>query len=210
MTKIIDISIPVKEGMVVWPKRMESDFRLVSSFTKGDLWTETELKMNLHAGTHLDSPLHKIKGGSSVDKLKLELMVGPAFVAFLPKIKAITSRDLENLNIPKGTARLLFKTSNSNLWKNKEKKFQKEFVGLSHDAASWLVKNKIRLVGNDYLSIAQFNKQPEVHNILLKNKIVVLEGLNLSGVKPGSYQLICLPIKLIGTEAAPCRAVLVH
>ncbi|MBI2626196.1 MAG: cyclase family protein [Candidatus Nealsonbacteria bacterium] len=207
--KIIDISVPIKEGMTVWPKGLAPLFKMISSFNKGDQWTETEVKMNLHSGTHLDSPLHKIKGGSSIDKLRLEEMIGPAFVVHLPKIKVITAQDLDDLNLPKNTARLLFKTFNSNFWKNKEKKFQKKFVGLSPDAASWLVSHKIKLVGNDYLSVAQFDKQPEVHKILLENKIILLEGLNLSSVKAGVYQLICLPMKFMNTEAASARAILI-
>ena len=113
---------------------------------------------------------------------------------------------MNNLRAPKGTSRLLFKTSNSKLGQNK---FNKHFVGLSPHAAQWLVDRKIKLVGNDYLSIAPFGLIYETHQILLKNKVVVLEGLNLTGVKPGAYQLICLPIKLVGTEAAPVRAVLI-
>lgn len=206
--KIIDISTPIREKMVLWPKSAKPCFRQVSSHKKGGLWTETEMNINLHTGTHIDSPLHRIKGGVSVDRLSLGIMVGPAFVAYLPEAKVITPKELGNLYLPKETSRLLFKTFNSNFWKNKAKKFQKKFVGLSPDAASWLVKKKIRLIGNDYLSIAQFDEQPEVHRILLKNKIILLEGLNLSGVKPGVYQLICLPLKLAGCEAAPARAVL--
>lgn len=206
--KIIDISVPVKEGMLFWPKTLKPHFKQVFSHKKGDLWTETEIHMDLHTGTHIDSPLHRIKGGISIDKLPLEAMMGPVFVAFLPKAKVITSKELGKLKLPKDVSRLLFKTANSNFWKNKEKKFQKKFVGLAPDAAIWLAKKKIRLIGNDYLSVAQFDKQPEVHKILLESKIILLEGLNLSGVKPGVYQLVCLPLKLINTEAAPVRALL--
>ena len=204
--KIIDISIPVIKGMVVWPKSAEPCFKRSVS----DLWIETEIGLGLHTGTHIDAPLHRIKGGSTTDKLPLEAMVGPVFVAFLPKAKVITSKELDGLHLPGGTERLLFKTSNSNFWAKKEKKFQKKFVGLSPGGASWLVENKIKLIGNDYLSVAKFDEQPEVHEILLKNKIILLEGLDLSKVKQGVYQLICLPLKLAGTEAAPVRAILVR
>lgn len=202
---IIDISIPVKEGMVVWPKSNKPRLKRAVS----DLWVETEIGMGLHTGTHIDAPLHRIKGSLTIDKLPLEAMMGQAFVAFLPKAKFITSEELNNLHLPKDASRLLFKTANSDFWKNKENKFQKKFVGLSLDGAAWLVKNKIKLIGNDYLSVAELDKQPEVHKILLEKKIILLEGLNLSGVKQGIYQLICLPIKLVGAEAAPARAVLI-
>lgn len=211
--KIIDISVPVKKGMAVWPKSIGPRFKRVLSFEKGDLWTETEINMDLHTGTHIDSPFHRIKGGASIDKLPLKAMMGPAFVAFLPKVKAITSKDLENLNLPKGTTRLLFRTSNSNFWSKQKIGFQKKFAALTPDGASWLVDHKIKLIGNDYLSVGPFSDagevQAEVHRILLKKGVMLLEGLNLSGVKPGIYQLICLPIKLVNTEAAPVRAVLI-
>ncbi|MBI2450044.1 MAG: cyclase family protein [Candidatus Nealsonbacteria bacterium] len=207
--KIIDISVPIAEKMPVWSKSIRPDFKLVSGFAKGDLWTETEVNMNLHTGTHIDSPLHCIKGGITLDKLAIETMMGPVLVAFLPKVKIITAGDLEKIHLSKSTSRLLFKTSNSDFWAKKKLVFQKKFVALAPNAAQWLVDHKIKLVGNDYLSIAPFGRTYETHQILLKNKVIVLEGLNLSAVKPGIYQLICLPIKIIGTEASPARAVLI-
>jgi len=210
--KIIDISVPITKGMLVWPKSLKPHFKEVFSHKKGDLWTETEININLHTGTHIDSPLHHIEGGKSIDKIALKMMLGPVFVAFLPKVKTITARDLEKLNLPKGTTRLLFKTSNSSFWSKRKNVFQKKFVALTVDGAQWLADHKIKLVGNDYLSVGVFTDsgetQAEVHKILLEKNIVLLEGLNLSGVKPGTYQLICLPIKVIGTEAAPARVVL--
>jgi len=197
--KIVDISIPVKEGMVVWPNSIGPDFKI----KKGDLWTETEVNMNLHTGTHIDAPLHRVRGGATIDEVPMDAFMGKALVLDLPEVKIITAKDLRGV---KGADRLLFKTSNS---KSRQNKFNKHFVGLSPDAAKWIVDHKIKLVGTDYLSVAQFDKQPEVHQILLGKDVVILEGLNLSGVKPGIYQLICLPIKLVGTEAAPVRAILI-
>lgn len=211
--KIIDISTPIKKEMVVWPKSLKPGFKLVFSHKKGDLWTQNEINMDLHTGTHIDAPLHKIKSGAPIDKLKLETMIGPAFVAYLPKVKTITSEVLGNLKLPIRTNRLLFKTSNSDFSPKQRKSFQKKFVALTPDGAQWLADRKIKLIGNDYLSVGVFSStgkdQAEVHRILLKKGIVLLEGLNLSGVKSGVYQLFCLPIKLVGTEAAPVRAVLI-
>ena len=209
--KVIDISVSIHKNIPVWPKSSKPVFKLISKHGKGKLWMETEMKTSLHAGTHIDAPLHRIKGGASVDKLSLGVLSGPAFVAHLPKVKLITAKELEALHLPKGISRLLLRTSNSNLWAGKQKKFQKDFVALSPDGAQWLVSHKIRLVGNDYLSVAPFGKDTaEVHRILLEKGIVALEGLNLAGVNPGEYQLICLPVKLTGTEAAPARAVLLR
>lgn len=191
--KIIDISVPVQEGMPVWPK------------SPGINLARSQIKTDLHVGTHIDAPLHFISKGASVDKMGLDKLVGRAAVVYLPRVKTIGAKDLEKLNLPQKTTRLLFKTSNSSLW---QKKFQKDFVGLTPDAALWLVKRGIELTGIDYLSIARYRETVKVHRILLKNKVVILESLNLAGVKPGIYQLICLPLKLIGTEAALARALL--
>lgn len=211
--KIIDISVPVEKGMPLWPKSLKPHFKQVFSHRKGDLWTQTEINMDLHTGTHIDAPLHRIGGGATIDKLELKTMMGQAFVAYLLKVETITAEILENINLPKGISRLLFKTSNSKFWAKKEKKFQKKFIALTPDGAQWLADHDIRLVGNDYLSVGIFSDtgkdQAEVHRILLKKGIILLEGLNLSEVGQGVYQLICLPLKLVGTEAAPVRAVLI-
>lgn len=205
--KIIDISIPLKKGMPIWPKSTGIHLTNVLSLSRGDSANVTRLDMDLHTGTHIESPLHFISNGSRIDKIPLENLMSPALVVDLPKVKSITAANLENLNLPKKTSRLLLKTSNSNLWQ-KEEKFQRDYVGLTPNAASWLVKRGIQLVGIDYLSIAQYKKTSEVHQILLKNKVIILEGLNLSKVEPGIYQLICLPLKFVNTEASPVRAIL--
>lgn len=196
--KIIDISAEIKEGMPVWPKTRGVD---INFNPQG-----TVVRLNVHTGIHLDAPLHFIKDGAPIDKIPLEKLIGQAAVVYLPKIKIISALDLENLRLPKKTTRLLFKTSNS---KFKERKFRKDFVGLNQEAALWIIKRGIQLLGIDYLSIASYNQTSKVHRILLKNKVVVLEGLNLSKVKAGDYQLICLSLKLSGIEAAPARAILV-
>lgn len=208
--KIIDISLPVKRNMPIWPKSVKPDFRLVSSHKKGDLWTETEIRMNLHTGTHIDAPLHRIKNGVSVDRLPLESMIGQAAVVYLPKAEIITNQELTKLHLPQNINRILFKTSNSDFWLKGKRSFQKNFVALSPDAALWLTKRKIKLVGCDYLSVASFGNTSEVHEILLKKGIVLLEGLNLSKVKPGVYQLVCFPLRFVGAEASPVRAILIR
>ena len=169
---------------------------------------ETHIEMSAHVGTHIDAPLHFISKGVSIDKSSLDTFIGLAFVAYLPKVKEITAKDLEALKLPKGVKRILFKTSNSLLWEKKVKKFKPDYVGLTADAASWLVKRGIKLVGMDYLSIAKFSEAIAVHKILLGNNVYIIESLNLTGVKSGTYKLICFPLKITDSEAAPVRAVL--
>jgi arylformamidase len=107
-----------------------------------------------------------------------------------------------------GIERLLLRTRNSDLWAAKKIEFRKDFVALTHEAAQWIVDRKIRLIGVDYLSVQRYIDDSRTHQILLGADTIVLEGLNLSNVKAGFYELICLPLRLVGTEAAPARAIL--
>jgi arylformamidase len=206
--RIIDISVLANDKITIWPGNTSPQIRRLSDMKKGDAYNETSLEMNVHTGTHIDAPLHFISKGVSIDKSPLDIFIGPAFVAYLPKVKEITVKDLGKLSLPKGIKRILFKTSNSLLWEKKVKKFKKDYVGLTADAASWLVKRGIKLVGMDYLSIAKFGEAVAVHKILLGNNVYIIESLNLTGVKPSTYELICLPLKIADSEAAPVRAVL--
>ncbi|MDO8492707.1 MAG: cyclase family protein [bacterium] len=206
---IIDISIPVNHKTPIWPKTPRLRLKNICSIKKGDSANDTKIEMSLHTGTHLDAPRHFFSGGQSIDKMPLQIFIGPAFVAYLPKVKKITAYDLEKLHLPRGVSRLLFRTSNSLLWKKRISKFQKNYVGLTADAAMWLSKRKIKLVGVDYLSVSAFDETVPVHRILLKKGIALLEGINLGGVKQGVYQLICFPVKISNLEAAPVRAVLI-
>jgi len=112
-------------------------------------------------------------------------------------------RELPKIN----ASRLLFKTRNSQFWGIRD--FQQDFVALEASAAQWLVDQGVQLVGIDYLSIAPFNDPVPTHKILLSNNVVIIESLDLRSVEPGLYTLICLPLKLMGREAAPARAILI-
>jgi len=207
--KIIDISVSISSKIPTWPKVPKPRFSLISSLKKRDVSDDTKIEMSIHTGTHIDAPSHFLTKGKSTDKLPLKTFIGPAFVASLPKVKEITAEDLEKLNLPKGIKRLLFKTSNSLFWKKGLSKFQKNYVGLTEGAALWLSKRGIKLVGIDYISIAKFSEAVPVHQILLKKEIVILEGLDLSKVRQGTYKLICFPVKISNIEAALARAVLI-
>src|SRR3989344_4011046 len=189
--KIIDISVPVNKNLPVWPNT--SGFQITRLNAH-----ESHISMNAPVGSLLAAPRHFVPKGLPIDKMPLDSFIGPALVMALSKIN----------DIPKGTERVLFKTSNSKLWAKKGNKFHKDYVGLTAKEARALVKKKIKLVGIDYLSIAKFSEAKEVHEILLKSGIAILEGLNLTRVKPGKYQLICLPVNISNIEASPTRAVL--
>jgi arylformamidase len=207
-TKIIDISVPINSSTIVWPGSDLPKIREIKSITACSDSNDTMIEMGSHIGTHVDAPLHFIDKANSVDQLPLDLFMGEAYVVEFSKVKEITEKELEEAGIPEGTKRLLIKTSNTLLWKKKT--FDKEFVALTSGAAKWLVKRKFKIVGVDYLSVAKFNESKEVHRILLSKKMALLEGINLSKVRPGSYMLMALPVKILGTEAAPVRAVLLE
>ena len=176
----------------------------------GDECNNTRLECDTHVGTHVDAPLHYLEHGASVEALSLEVLVGPATVAFLPEIKTVTASALDNLALTSKTKRLLLRTRNSELWQTGETEFKRHYVSLTTEAAQWVADKGIRLVGVDYLSVGSFEGGVITHKILLDAGVVIVEGLNLYDVESGEYQLICLPLKLVGAEGAPARAVLVR
>lgn len=194
--------------MVCWPG--SSGFRLIqtSEMKKGDVANGSRMDTDVHIGTHIDAPSHSIVDGDTIDKLEIDIFIGPAYVLYLPDVAEITASILEKSKIPKNIRRLLFHTKNSQIWAANDNEFKKDFVALTKGAAEWIVSNEIRLVGIDYLSIQQFGESMDTHNIMLKKNVVIVEGLNLHGVDEGVYDLICLPLRIVGAEGSPARAVL--
>ncbi len=208
MIEYIDITVPVSPAMPVWPASMPITFDQISDLQKGDPHTDTDLHLSAHTGTHIDAPAHFVKGGKNLSDFPLSRLIGPALVVELSDIDVITDLDLAGLEIPKGTARLLIKTKNSDLWSDPTHEFKHDFVALDKAAAQWLVDFGLELIGLDYLSIQPFYHGPETHQIILGADMIAIEGLNLAAVEPGNYDLYCLPLRLMHTEAAPVRAVL--
>ena len=207
--EIIDISLTVRSGMVVWPGDPQVKLERVSKIEEGEHANVSRLEMSVHTGTHLDAPYHFVNGAKTIENLPLDVLVGPAQVVHLPdEVDLITARVIKSAGIKNGTTRVLFETRNSAYWLKPVQTFEKDFVAVSPDGAEALVSMGIRLVGIDYLSIAPFNEGVPTHQILLKNEMVVLEGVNLNGVPAGSYTLICLPPKLGGSDGSPARAIL--
>jgi arylformamidase len=199
----IDISVPLKTGMVVYPGDPPINVSHLSGENQEEV-TVSHLSLCVHAGTHIDAPLHFIRNGRGIDQMPAVAMIGPARVLAITDSDVISIKELEGQNISQGE-RILFKTRNSALWGSG--RFEEDYVYLATDAASLLVEKGIMTVGIDYLSISGFNKnESEVHQMLLKAGIWIIEGLNLSAVEPGWYDLVCLPLMITGAEAAPARA----
>lgn len=207
---MIDISVAIKKNMLLWPGSPGLEFDQWLSFEKGDSVIDTCIKASLHSGTHIDAPAHHIKGAKTIDELPLEKMNGEVLVVDLDSTNLISLEDLKKKSIASNTKKIILKTSNSNYDSTQARVFQKDYVALSLDAAKWLVNKGIELIGIDYLSVERYEGTGEVHKCLLENEVVLLETLNLKEVEEGIYELICLPVKVEGTEAAPARAVLLE
>jgi arylformamidase len=182
----------------------------LKSIETGGSSNVSRLALSVHAGTHVDAPVHFIPGAAGVETLPLDVLMGRALVLDLPGANPITAAALERARLPRRTRRLLIKTRNSAFWRRKETEFRTDFVALDAEAARWLVDRKIALVGVDYLSVAPWGAGAPTHQILLQAGVVIVEGLDLSGIKPGRYDFICLPLKLLGSDGAPARAVLIE
>lgn len=206
---IFDISVPLSNRLPVWPGDPAPVFERISKIEDGDDANVSKMAMSVHFGTHVDASWHFVSEGGKVDTLPLEVLTGSALVCEMPEdCDLITARVLQELELPPGTRRVLFKTRNSRHWACGNWEFDPHFVALAADGAAFLVQAGVELVGIDYLSIAPFLEPVATHKVLLTNKVIVLETLDLSGVAAGEYELVCLPLKLDGAEGAPARAIL--
>lgn len=208
MTDYIDITLPISPNLPVWPGSLPIKFDKIFDLYRGDPHTDTDIHLSAHTGTHIDAPAHFIRDGKHLSEFPIEKMIGPALVVEIPDVHVITESDLASLDIPTDTSRLLIKTGNSDLWANPHHEFTSEFVALDKSAAQWLVDFGLDVIGVDYLSIQPFHHGPETHQIILGAEIIAIEGLNLASVAPGNYELLCLPMRLMDTEAAPARVLL--
>lgn len=208
--KIYDISLTVTPEIPVWPGDIKVWLERVKKIEKGDSDNNSQMKMGVHTGTHIDSPYHFVNNGIKVDELPLEVMVGPCQVVQMnDDVNLITADKIKKSSYRSDIPRVIFRTRNEKYWVDKLKDFQKDFVGVSVDGAHLLVDDGMKFVGVDYLSVAPYGFGKVVHDVLLKAGLVLLEGVDLTGVPAGIYTLYCLPIKLGATEGAPARAILV-
>ena len=204
-----DITLALAPDLPIWPGDEAFVLERVESIATGGNSNTSRLKMSTHMGTHVDAPDHFLGNGKTIEKISLNILSGRVYVLYLPEVELITATVLEKAEIPPRTRRILFKTKNSIHWTTKEKFFKEDFVALSADAAQYLVDRGVKLVGIDYLSIAPYHAPKATHEILLKSGVVVVEGLDLSEVSQGRYTLYCLPLKLVGSDGAPAREVLI-
>jgi arylformamidase len=203
----IDASVMLRSGMVHWPDNPPVRIERMLDMEHGDVANVSKISMGSHTGTHMDSPLHFIREGKGLDEMPLTATIGRARVIEIHDPESVNPDELDPHGIRRDE-RILFKTQNSARgWPAAA--FIEDFVYVSQEAARYLAVREIQTVGIDYLSVGGFHRDGvETHEALLAAGIWIVEGLDLSQVEPGEYELICLPIKVERSDGAPARAIL--
>ena len=203
----IDISVPIYTGMVHWPDNPPVRIERMQDLSRGDSANVSKIELGAHTGTHMDAPRHFLADGAGLDEMPFDATIGLVRVIPITHPRAILPTELEVHNLQAGE-RVMFRTQNSErCWK--DDRFVEDFVYISAAAAQFLVERQVRTVGIDYLSVGGYvHDGIETHQILLGAGIWLIEGLNLSEVKPGTYELVCLPLRVVGADGAPARAIL--
>jgi arylformamidase len=209
---VIDISLPISPELLVWPGNPGIEVLPQQRIADGDDANVSELRIGTHTGTHVDPPLHFVAGGVGIDGVPLEVLMGPAVVADARGLRGeLGAAELEGLDVPRGTERLLLRTDNSDLWRGLPAEFPADYACLAVGGARWIVERGIRLVGVDFLSVERRGTPGHpTHKALLTNGVTIVEGLDLGEVEPGDYELRVLPLRIVDGDGGPARAVLVR
>jgi len=204
--RFIDVSVPLDSALPSYPGNTPYALEADKRVARGESSNVSTVRMSAHAGTHVDGPRHFFDGRPGVEGFELDLLIGPARVVDLTSATAISAESLSEL-APIDDLRILFKTSNSQLWGSPQ--FHPSYVGVTESGARHLIERGVRVVGVDYLSVEVF-KTPgaPAHHVLLGGGAAIIEGLNLRDVEPGVYDMYCLPLRMIGSDGAPARVVL--
>lgn len=208
---IYDVTVPLSNELPTYPGDPGVQIGDWRAIAKGDSANVSVVNFGAHTGTHVDAPAHFIEGAETIEWVPLDSLIGEAVVVEVPESYVVIDEDFVSRHVMPGTQRVLFKTRNSAFWNETPPQFHTDFSHLNLEAAVWLRDQGAKLIGIDYLSIERFKSgNHEVHLALLSKGVVILEGLNLTGVPAGSYELICLPLRLRSTlgDGAPARAVL--
>jgi arylformamidase len=202
----VDVTVDIRHGMLHWPG--DHDIQITQSVTieEGGVANVTYVQLSAHTGTHVDAPLHFVDKGKDITTISLHRLMGKVKVIEIKDAYEITLDEIHDKITP-ADERVIFKTRNSKSdWFNKE--FTENFVYLATDAAEFLKEKGVLTVGIDYLSIAGMANGIEVHRILLREEIFIIEGLDLRFIEAGDYEMICLPLKIQGSDGSPARVLL--
>ncbi|GBC60762.1 hypothetical protein DENIS_1721 [Desulfonema ishimotonii] len=207
---IYDISVALGSQSIDYPGDPPFSARRRCLVSGGDMFDLSALEMSAHSGTHIDVPAHFIPGGRTIDQYTPGEFILPAQVIAIQNPDAVTPAELEPLDIRNGDA-LLFKTENSESGRSVSGVWSEQYVCISPEAAMMCVRKGVSLVGIDYISVDKAGDETyPVHQSLLGNGVLILEGIHLRDVPPGRYTLYCLPLRIPGGEASPVRAILVR
>jgi arylformamidase len=205
--RFLDVTVPLAPGIPTYPGNPPFELDAVKRIANGDSSNVSRMAIGTHTGTHVDAPLHFFPDGASADALSLDLLMGRARVVDLPRRGGISADDLAAAGL-REDLRVLFKTPNSAFWNNGGA-FKPDYTHLTESAAKYLAEQGVKVVGVDYLSVEEFKKPgAPAHRALLSQGVVIIEGLNLSDVEPGMYEMYCLPLRIAGADGAPARVVL--
>ncbi len=206
--RLFDVTVSLHSGVPVWPGDPPAMIERVASIKNGDGYNGSRINSSLHWGTHIDAPFHVNPRGWTIDQIPLEILVGEVQVMEFSDCSQITAADIEEKYIA-GVERLLFKTRNSEWWSEIPLRFHENFTSLTKEAAEFLIETNVKLVGIDYLSIDLYKEESlPVHHILYQRNVVGIEGLDLSSISPGKYEMYCLPMRIAKGDGAPARVVL--
>jgi len=208
MAHYVDVTVPLVPGRVpLYPGDTELEVTRVQARAEGGDANVSKLVCSLHCGTHVDGPAHFFDGRPGVETVEVEALIGPAWVVDATSTTAmLDAARLDQLEIPPGSTRVLFKTTNSAIWDDPS--FVEDFVAVTADGAAALVQRGVRTVGIDYLSIAPYDNPAPTHEVLLDARVAIIETLDLRSVDPGAWHLTCLPMRIPGADGAPARALL--
>jgi len=211
MGRIWDISLPYSPDIPCYPGASKPVIERRKAIAEGANSNVTVMNVGCHHATHVDAPVHYVDGAGGVDTLGLDVLIGPAQVVDVGDAPSVTAAFLDGLGLGEDVERLLFKTANSALWEKLDHDFYMDFVAVAPDAADWIVAHGVKLVGIDYLSVETVHTDTyPTHKRLLGAAVVVIEGLDFRSVEPGTYQLVCLPLNIPGSDGAPARVVLME
>ena len=203
---IIDITVPMRVGMPVWPG--DPQFEITSGMNNPA--NVSRLAMSTHAGTHVDAPKHSNSRWPGTENLLLSDLCGPVQVVMPQKMSLETREIIAIPMIPSSSKRVIIKTGYIHPEENEEAPL--DYMGLSLSLARGLVNLGVRMIGIDSPSVESQNRIEvgtyEVHDFLLSKDVAVVESLDLKDVSEGAFDLFCLPLKVIGAEGAPARAIL--
>ncbi len=208
-----DVTYPIFEGMTGWPGQPVTSYDVLSCIHCGDAARVTMLHFSAHTGTHMDAPSHFLAQGIDISRAPLEVGLGPVRIAVIDCPAEVTVDQLQAYEVRtralKAGERLLLRTPNSDRKHWLQEPFDKDYHGIGPAAAKYLAGKKMLLVGVDYLSVGPFYEgNPQTHRALMGSEVWIIEGVDLRNIREGDYEMICLPLRLTGSDGSPIRVLL--